>query len=216
MELIVFRPLRTKKASDMALLLASLGLYVLIQNVISLLFGDDTKSIRRGAIKGGIQIIGATITSVQVKIILTSLILSCLVAIALRRTRLGRSVRAVANDPELASIMGIESDRVILFVFVLGSGLAGFGAILASLDTDITPTMGFRALLMGVIALFAGGAGSPLGAIVGGFLLGVTQHLCVWKLPTHWQDAIVFGILVLFLLFKPEGFLGGDSGKVGG
>jgi branched-chain amino acid transport system permease protein len=104
--------------------------------------------------------------------------------------------------------MGINSDDVIMLTFIIGSALAGTGGILASLDTDMTPTMGLNALLMGIVALIAGGMGSNVGAILGGFLIALAQNLGVWKLPTQWQQAIVFGILLLFLILRPRGVLG--------
>jgi len=207
-EIGIYRPLRQKKVSRMVLLLVSLGLFVVIQNSISLLFGDDTKSIRSGIVTEGLLAFGARITPIQVVIILVSLVLCLLTWAALRFTNIGGKVRAVANDPELAKIVGVHSDRTILLTFIVGSAMAAVAAILAALDTDMTPTMGFNALLMGVVAVIVGGIGSVPGAVLGGLLIGFAQHLGVWRLPTQWQDAIVFAILILFLLLRPQGILG--------
>ena len=95
-----------------------------------------------------------------------------------------------------------------LTTFALGSALAGVAAILAALDTDMRPTMGFDALLMGVVAAVVGGIGSIPGAFLGGLLLGLALNLGVWKLSTGWQDAIAFSLLILFLVFRPQGFFG--------
>ncbi len=117
-------------------------------------------------------------------------------------------MRAVANDPWLANATGIESDRVILFTFAIGSALAGFAGILISLDIDMTPTMGLNALMMGVVAVIVGGSGRPIpGVLLGALLLGLAQHLGVWKISSQGQDAIAFAILLIFLLFRPQGFL---------
>jgi branched-chain amino acid transport system permease protein len=117
-------------------------------------------------------------------------------------------LRAVANDSELSSALGLNSGRVIAVAFALGSALAGVAAIFIAYDTDLTPMMGFRAILMGVVAVIVGGVGSIPGALVGGLFVGLAQHLGVWKLPTQWQDAIVFLILIVFLVLRPQGFLG--------
>jgi len=207
-EIGVYRPLRKKGASSLVLLLASLGLFIVIQNFISLTFGDDTKSIRSGAVTEGLPLFGARITPIQITIIIVTALLLAVSWAFMKRTRLGKAMRAVANDPELARVVGIETDQVILFTFVLGSSLAGIAAILISLDTDMTPLMGFHALLMGVVAVIAGGIGSIPGVALGGLLVGMAQHLGVWKIPTQWQDTIVFLILIFFLLFRPQGFLG--------
>jgi branched-chain amino acid transport system permease protein len=120
----------------------------------------------------------------------------------------------VASDPNLALVSGIDTDKVILFSFALGSALAGAAAILISFDTDMTPTMGMNALMMGVVAVIIGGVGSIPGATLGGFLIAFAQNFGVWKISSQWQDAIAFIILLLFLLYRPNGFFGKKIPKV--
>lgn len=204
----VYRPLRIRKAQSTVFLLASLGLFILIQNSISIMFGDDTKSIRHGLVSEGVSILGARITPIQIVIVAVSVALCFLTWLALHATPMGRVVRAVSNDAELAKVVGVNSDRVIVSVFAIGSVLGGVAAILRSLDSDMTPTIGFEALLMGVVAMIIGGVGSVSGALLGGLFVGLVRNLGVWKLPTEWQDAIVFVVLIAFLLFRPQGFLG--------
>jgi branched-chain amino acid transport system permease protein len=208
MEFSIYKHLRKKNASPMVLLLASLGLYIVLQNTISMLFGDDTKSIRSGVVREGLPVFGARITPIQILIIVTSIVLVILVAIWLRKSKTGKAMRAVANDQELAQISGIDSNKVILWTFAIGSALAGVAGILVALDVDMTPTMGMNALMMGVVAVIIGGAGSIPGVALGALLLGLAQHLGVWKISSQWQDAIAFIILFLFLLIRPQGFLG--------
>jgi branched-chain amino acid transport system permease protein len=208
MEALIYRPMRKRRASNLIFLIASLGLFIVIQNMISLGFGDNTMSLREGLVREGFNFFGARITSIQLIIIVVSLTFSVLTWIILRFTHVGRLVRAVANDQELSKIVGINSDMVILSSFIIGSALAAGAAILISLDTDMTPTMGFNALLMGVVAVIIGGMGSVPGAVLGGLLVGLAQNLGVWKLPTQWQDAIVFAVLILFLICRPQGFFG--------
>jgi branched-subunit amino acid ABC-type transport system permease component len=92
--------------------------------------------------------------------------------------------------------------------FAIGSSLAGLAGILVALDVDMTPTMGMNALMMGVVAVIIGGINSIPGIVLGALLLATAQHLGAWFIGSQWQDAIAFVILVLFLLFKPEGFFG--------
>jgi len=171
-------------------------------------FGDDSKSIRNGPITEGFSFFEARITSTQIAIIVISWALCALTWAGLRFSRQGRMMRAVANDRELSRVVGIDSDRIILSSILLGSALAAIAAIFVSLDSDMMPLMGFHALLMGVVAVVVGGVGSVPGALVGGLFIGLVQHLGVWKLPSQWQDAIIFVILVLFLLVRPQGFAG--------
>ncbi len=208
LDVIVFGPLRRKGNSPLVLLLASLGIYIILQNLISAFFGDDIKTIRSGVVDQGITFLGARITSIQICIVFTSFLVLVAVIAFLRTTKMGRAMRAVSNDPELARVCGINSDRVVLWTFAIGSALAGLAGILVALDVDMTPTMGMNALMMGVVAVIIGGVGSIPGVALGALLLGMAQHLGVWKISSQWQDAIAFVILLIFLLFRPQGFLG--------
>jgi len=208
MEWFVYKPLRKRGATSIILLLASLGLYIVLQNTISLLFGDDTKSIRTWPVVAGREVLGARITDVQIIIIVAGIVLVVLVAGFLALAKTGKAMRAVANNKELADISGINSDKIILISFALGSALAGIAGILVALDVDMTPTMGMNALMMGVVAMIVGGVGSIWGIALGALLLALAQNLGVWYISSQWQDAIAFAILLIFLLFKPEGFFG--------
>ncbi|MCD4817552.1 MAG: branched-chain amino acid ABC transporter permease [Candidatus Cloacimonetes bacterium] len=203
----IYKPLRKKQASSMILLLASLGIYILLQNLISMIFGDDTKSIRSGVVKEGINILGARITPIQIIIIITSVIVTILLLLFLKKTKTGKAMKAVANDVELANISGISSNRVILISFAIGSALAGLAGILVAFDVDMTPTMGMNTLMMGVVAMIVGG-NNIKGIVCAALLLGFAQNFGVWYISSQWQDAIAFVILIIFLLFKPEGFYG--------
>lgn len=208
MEVLVYKPLRKRGATSIILLLASLGIYIVLQNLISMIFGDDTKSIRTWPVVAGREVLGARITDVQIIIVAGSLLLVTGVGFWLARTKTGKAMRAVANNKELADVSGINSDKIILISFALGSALAGIAGILVALDVDMTPTMGMNALMMGVVAMIVGGVGSIRGIALGALLLGLAQNLGVWYISSQWQDAIAFAILLIFLLFKPEGFLG--------
>lgn len=192
----------------MMFLLASLGIYIISQNVISIFFGDETKSIRTEEVREGLNIFGARITLIQIAIITTSIILVIVIAMFLKWSKMGKAMRAVGNDQKLATSVGIDTNRVILWTFAIGSTLAGVAGILAALDVDMTPTMGMNALMMGVVAVIIGGVNSIPGVAMGALLLSLAQHLGVWIISSKWQDAIAFIVMFIFLLFKPEGFLG--------
>ncbi len=208
MELSIYRPFRKRGSPELVLLLASLGIYIFLQNIISMAFGDSTRTIRIGVVKEGINVLGGRITPIQIVTICVSVVLVVALSVFLKKTKTGKSMRAVASDPELASISGIASDKIILSTFAIGSGLAGLAGILVALDVDMTPTMGMPVLMMGVVAMIIGGVDSIPGIALGALLLATAQQLCTWYIGSQWQDAIAFVILVLFLLFKPEGFFG--------
>lgn len=208
MEMFIYRPLRRKNASSMIFLIASLGIYIVLQNAISLSFGDSTQSIRPGMVKEGINIIGARISPIQIVIIVTCILFVFFIWLWLKKSKVGKAMRAVANNTDLANITGINTNGVVLWTFAIGSAMAGLAGILVALDVDMTPTMGFRALLMGVIAVIIGGVGSMPGIVLGALLLGFAQNIGAWFLPSHWQDTIAFAIMLIFLLLRPQGFFG--------
>lgn len=207
-DVLVSKPLRQRNASPLVLLLASLGIYVVLQNTISLIFGDDVITIRSGVAREGVKIFDARITPVQIVTIGVSILLVVSTAIFLQKTKIGKAMRAVANDVELANISGVDGDRVFIWTFAIGSASAGVAGILVALDVDMTPTMGMNALMMGVVSVIIGGVGSIQGVAFGALLLSFAQHLGIWKISSQWQDAIAFALLLFFLLFRPQGFLG--------
>jgi len=204
----IYKPIRKIGGTSLILLIASLGVYVVLQNTVSLFFGDDTKSVRSGVVKEGLEFFGARITPIQIVIIISGILLTVLTWLLLRYTKSGKASRAVANNPNLSEIYGINKEKIYNFVFAYGSALAAIAGILSALDTDMTPTMGFRPLMMGVIAMIIGGVGSIPGIVLGALLLGFAQNFAAWFLPSQWQDAIAFAIMLIFLLFRPQGFFG--------
>lgn len=213
-ELLIYKPLRKNKSSSLVLLLSSLGIYIVLQNLISLTWGDDTKSIRTGEIKVGNEIFGAYITDIQIIIIVVSLILFIGTLLFLKYTKIGKNMRAVSSNEELSNIFGINSNYVILWSFGIGSALAAVAGILVAFDTDMTPTMGFNLLLYGVVAMIIGGVGSIKGLIGGAFLLATAQHLGAYYIDSKWMDAIAYIVLILFLIWKPLGFSGKRLKKI--
>ena len=162
-EIALYKPLRKRNASPMILMIASLGLYTVLQNVISMLWGDDTKSVRTGEIKVGNEFFGAYITDIQMITIVVCVALFVACVFFMKYHRIGRNIRAVASNPELSNVVGISSDRVILWAFGIGSALAAVAGILIAFDIDMKPTMGFSWLLYGVVAMIIGGVGSSNG-----------------------------------------------------
>ena len=207
-ELMIYRPLRQRGSSSLIVLLASLGIYTFWQNVISLIFGDDIRSIRFWSIKQGIDLWSVRVTPFQIVTFCLSTCLLSATLLVLKKMKIGKALRAVANDPELAQVSGVESERLILWSTAAGCALAGITGIMMAFDVDMTPTMGFNALMLGVVTVIIGGLKSIGGIALGALLLGMAQHLGVWKISSGWQDTIAFLILLAFLILRPEGFRG--------
>lgn len=207
LETLGFGPLRERGGGALVLLIAAIGLYTVLVNILSLAFGDTARTLRFWTVEEGWRFFSARITTVQIITLTSSLI--CLLGTwaFIRRTRLGRCLKAVANDSELALIVGIEVGRIHLWAAGVGSALVGIAGILFAYDVDMTPSMGLRPLMTGVVAMLIGG-GTLWGTMFGALLIGIVQQLGVIWVSARWQEAIVFVILLAFLIFRPQGFFG--------
>ena len=209
----IYGPLRRARADSLVLLLTSLGLFIVIQNVISLLFGDQTYSLSRGPVREGVSFLGGRITEIQAAIAIASLALVTILLLLFKFSTYGKKLRAVASDLELAQVVGIRSNRIIFLSFLVSSGLAGLAGIFSAYDTGLTPNMGLRILLLAVAASVVGGIRSVTGTLLGSLLIAFAQNFGIIWLPSQWQDAIVFLILILFLVLRPQGFFGKPLSK---
>jgi len=206
-ELWLYAPLTRRNASTLVALLSSLGLYVALVNVIALAFGNETKALRPG-IEKTYRFLGVILTRIQVAEVVAAVVVLPLLVLLLKGTLWGRIIRAVRDNPTLAEVLGINLAAVRIAVFALGSALAGLAAALAALDVGMDPQVGMPALLIAAVALIVGGVGTFEGPVIGGLLLGLLQSLVVWQISARWTDAITFAVLILFLLFRPEGLAG--------
>jgi len=209
----VYYPLRKRKTSSLVFLLASFGVFIFLQNLIQLIFGAQILTLRTGLVKEGHHLLGAVITDNQILIIVSSLVLFFLCWLFVQKTKYGRAIRAVSDDPIGAKVVGINSEKIIMITFAIGSALAGAAGILVSLETSIEPNMGLNAILKGIIASIVGGIGSVPGALFGGLFLGLAENLGIWHIQAGWKDAIAFVILILFLLLRPSGIMGVKTEK---
>jgi branched-chain amino acid transport system permease protein len=212
---IVYLPLQNKKSSNVILLIASIALLILFENILQMLFGAGVKSINYISTRKGLDILGATITPLQIFIILVSVVLMILLYFFMNKTKLGRDMRAVADNKELANIIGINSVRISEYSFFIGSALAGVAGILIGLEQNLSPLMGTILMVKGFTGAIVGGITSVPGAILGSLLLGFAENYGIWFLPQEWnltKEAIGFTLLFLFLLIKPTGIFGINKG----
>jgi branched-chain amino acid transport system permease protein len=207
MDWCVYRPLRRRGASADVLLLASLGIYVSLQAVLIMVFGAGTQSFRNGYVPESLSILGTRVTQPQLIAIVSAAGSLFALWTFLSRTRLGLQIRAVADDPELAAAYGLDRDRLCLVSGVIASALAAIAGILMAWSADMTPMLGFSAVLMGVVVMVIGGLGGIGGLAGGGAVVALLQHLTSWWISTRWQETIVFLLLtgVLLLRANPMG-----------
>jgi branched-subunit amino acid ABC-type transport system permease component len=204
----IYTPLHNKKKERWQILIASLGVYIVLQNLVSMIWDNQILSFRTWAVKAGHPFMGAYITDVQIITIIASIGLLILSYLFLEKTSIGQKIKAVSSNPELSSILGISKYKAVVWSFVIGSGLAACAGILIAADTDMTPTMGFNWLLYAVVAMIIGGLGKMRYLLLGSLLLATAQHLSAYYLDSKWMNATAFVILIVFLYFKPYGFSG--------
>jgi len=190
------------------MLVASLGLMIVLVNVVSLLFGDAPYRSTSARWSTTIEIFGGRVTSIQVLTLVTSLLLGILTIYGIEQSLLGARLRAVANDEVLARAVGINLTFVEAMGSWLGLLLATAGVVLSGMDLGLTPSVGFQLLIPAVTASVVGGVGSVKGAFVAGFLVGFLQEASGAVLGVAWGDVILFSLLLLFLFVKPTGFWG--------
>ncbi len=205
---LVYAPLRERKSSGMVLLVGALGAFTALQAIIAIFFTSQFQTLTQSAGAGRVfNILGGIITEVQLVILVTGLVIMAIMACVLKFTIFGKAIKAVGDDEEVSKIVGIDTKKVIGKVFFIGSAIAGLAGILVGFDTGIEPTMGLSLLLKGVIASIIGGIGNIYGGVLGAFFLGFIENFGIWKISGEWKDAIAFGVLIIFLLFRPQGIL---------
>jgi branched-chain amino acid transport system permease protein len=206
-ESIAFRPLR--KAPDVAPMVCTLGLSAVLQNVAALIWGSDTKSIPDTIPNQVIPFLGAQISFQQVFIFAVSILLMLALQYVLYRSKIGRAIRATAQNKDAAALMGVNIDTVIASTFAVGSALGGAAGVLVGVYYNaFYPMMGFMAGLKAFTATVLGGLTSVPGAVIGGLILGVAENLGAAYISSGYRDLFAFAILILVLLIKPSGILG--------
>ena len=212
---LVYHPLKKKHASAVVLLIAGIGLLIFFENLFVLLFGTDVKVVDYIAVTKGLTILGAVITKLQLFMIAVSLALLYGLFLFLYKNKYGITMRAIANNPELAVLIGIDKIKFYHLSFVIGSFLAGVAGILIALERNVEPIMGTGLMVEGFISAVIGGVTSVTGGILGGFILGIVENLGIGFLPSGFKGAIAFTLLFIFLIFKPVGLFGIRKGTRG-
>lgn len=197
--------LRRVRAPSWAIIMVSIGVAIVVESLMTVIFGSDVRTVRAG-IQRSYTIGGATITPNQVTILWVSIVVMVFLWMFLKKAKIGKAIRATANDPSMATVVGIDTEWVFRVVIIIGSGLACLAGVLVSLETDIEPSMGQAALLKAIVASIIGGIGNVRGAMWGGFFLGFVENFGIWKISAGWKDGIALALLLVSILFKPSLF----------
>jgi branched-chain amino acid transport system permease protein len=224
LEAVAYRPLRKRNAKSLSFLITAIGMSFVLQEFVHFILpqllehygGSNAQApIVLVAPKTQFTVFGATVSNVTLIVVAAAGIFAVLTDLAINRTKFGRGIRAVAQDPTTATLMGVARERIIMLTFLIGGLLAGAAALLFTLKVPqgIVYSGGFLLGIKAFSAAVLGGIGNLRGALLGGLLLGVMENYGQAFFGTQWRDVVAFVLLVLVLLVRPTGILGESLGK---
>jgi len=211
-ERVCFRPLR--KAHFLMPLLSTIAFGILLQNVTTQIWGSEPSRYPQTTEVAQFQLGPILVSSIDIIILTTSLLLMVGIDQFVRRTRFGRAMRATSENPQTANLLGVDINRVIIFTFFASGALAGVAGVLTALVySQITPFIGIRQGLIGMVAMVIGGVGNLRGAMIGGIMIGIIEVMNDAYFTASYRDIILFGLFFVFIVFKPEGLFGATKQK---
>jgi branched-chain amino acid transport system permease protein len=208
-ERVAYKKLRT--APRISALITAIGMSLFLQNLALLIFGPNPFVMKSGELISSepILILGYTVSRLTIYTIILSIVFMLILTLFVKKTKPGKAMRAVSMDKEAAMLMGINVDRIISLTFAVGSALGALGGVFYAMAyVQIFPTLGVMPGLKAFIAAVLGGIGNITGAMIGGYVIGIIETMVKAYVSSKWVDAIVFGLLIVILLFKPSGILG--------
>ena len=216
LERVAYRPLRKRGAPRLAFLITAVGASFVLQQLIFVWRGGNAEqAIRLLKQEEVFEIFGASVTNISIIIVVASVLLWFIADMFVNRTRFGRGIRAVAQDPDTATLMGVNKERVIILTFLVGGLLAGAAALFFMMDIPQGASYqgGFLLGIKAFTAAVLGGIGNLRGALLGGLLLGLAENYGQSLFGGEWRDVVAFALLVIILMFRPTGILGESLGK---
>lgn len=206
-ELCAYRPLRN--APRLAPLITAIGMSIVLQQVAAIIWGTRIIPFPTIIDHSPIYFLGSITNKVQIMVITICFILMAALLLMINKTRLGRAMRATSEKPDIARLMGVNINRIISITFMLGSGLGAVaGVMMAANYGQISYTSGFLIGLKAFCAAVLGGIGNISGAVLGGILMGISESLFTGLVGSQWQDVFSFAVLIIVLIFRPNGLLG--------
>ncbi len=205
-EVVFYRLFYQRRAASGAVLIASMGVLIMLENLIALIFGSELQTIPR-EMASVVQVGTVRLTSLQLWAAGIGLFAVLVLWILVRRLRTFKALWAMGDQPELIPVLGLPLYRLRALALAIGTGMAAIPACSLTLDIGIDPFVGMSYLLIAVVAVLAGGMDSYRGWVTGAATLAVLQSLVVWKFSAQWMDLVTFSLLVLMLVFRPQGLV---------
>jgi neutral amino acid transport system permease protein len=206
-ERVMWRPMRGRGAGLLQLLLMSIGLALVIRSGIQWFWSTEVRQLDVNS-TDAVEFLGLRLGQTQLIVIVVGFVVLISVGMMLRYSLLGKRMRAISDDLELAETSGIDTGRVITYTWLFAGALAGLAGVLAGAVTELTPELGFELLLPIFAAVIVGGIGDPFGALVGGIALGVVTEWSTMFVDSIWKTSVAFVVLVLVLIIRPQGIFG--------
>jgi len=206
-ERIMWAPMRARKAGLLQLLLMSIGLAFLLQNTIQFIWGSQIRRLDVDVVDT-VEFLGLRIGRTDLIVIVVGFVTLLAIGAMLRFTLLGKRMRALSDNFDLAETAGIDTSRIVMYTWVFAGGLAGLAGVLAAAVTDVKPQLGFELLLPIFAAVILGGIGDAFGALAGGIVLGLVIEWSTLVIEPRWKISVGFAVLILVLFIRPQGIFG--------
>jgi branched-subunit amino acid ABC-type transport system permease component len=209
-----YKPLR--KLPTIYTVISSFGVALIFRSMAQIVWGADNQVYVRGVTPPLILFETFRISALHAQAIILTVIIAIALHLFLTRSRTGRAMRAVADEPELAAVAGLDTEKVIRWTWIIGASLAAIAGVIAGMDTDVHPNLGWNLLLPMFAATILGGIGKPMGAMVGGLIVGLSEELSTYNwigedslISPSYKTAVAFFIMVALLIFRPQGLFKG-------
>ncbi len=210
---LVYRPLRRRRSSIVVFAIASLGIAIAMRSLMLIFWASSPRFYAPGIRPTTDLPFDVRIVTDQIFIFFAAIVLAALVYVLLFRTKLGKAMRAMSDNPDLAQVSGISTDRIVVWTWLIAGGLVAVAGVLLALQAQLKPELGFLLLLPLFAAVILGGIGSPQGAFVGGMIVGISQEVAVTLgfISPGYKFSVAFVILILILLLRPRGLFGAKT-----
>jgi branched-chain amino acid transport system permease protein len=207
LEEFLYHPFFRRKASNAAVMVASLGAFVVIENLLAIIFGNELRILDR-ELASSFGFGPISLTSIQAFQWLIAAAALVVLGMAIRKLRLFKAIWAMGDEPGLVPVLGLPLTRYRKIVFTLSAAFGGLASCLIAVDVGVDPHMGMSYLLIAAVAVLAGGIDRYAGWVLGGVVLALLQSLMVWQFSAKWMDLVTFAVLIVVLVVRPQGMLG--------
>jgi branched-chain amino acid transport system permease protein len=209
-----YKPLR--KLPTIYTVISSFGVALIFRSIAQIIWGADNQVYVRGVTRPLVFFDTFRISALHAQAIILTIVIAIALHLFLTRSRTGRAMRAVADEPELAAVVGLDTEKVIRWTWIIGASLAAIAGVVAGMDTDVHPNLGWNLLLPMFAATILGGIGKPMGAMAGGLIVGLSEELSTYNwigqeslVSPSYKTAVAFFIMVALLIFRPQGLFKG-------